>query len=99
MRRKRDNQKDTIFGEEFTHPEQDWDETDPKEVYGRVANSTYVNVRKEPSRDSDVVATLMRAAPVKILEELDQFYKIDLRKNRDTKAETGYISKDFCEVI
>lgn len=98
MRRKRN----TIFNTdsesvESTLPGQDWGETAPTKVYGRVANSTYVNVREEPSRNSPSLGVLQRGAPVEILEELDQYYKIEPMSFQ--LYAYGYISKDYCEVV
>lgn len=98
MRRKRDKIFSTDLEDvESTFPGQNWGETVPTKVYGRVANSTYVNIREEPSRSSKSMGVLQRGAPVRILEELERYYKIEPMQPK--LYSFGYISKDYCEVL
>lgn len=50
----------------------------PKTIYGTVVNCSMVNVRKEPKKDAEVVATIKRNSTVVIDQEAssNDFYKV-----------------------
>ena len=56
-----------------------------KEVYGIVTSVVGLNVREQPTIDSEKIGVLEYGAEVKILEESDDWYRI----------ESGYIFKEY----
>lgn len=76
--------------------DRDWGDSDAK--YGRVINSAYVNVREDPEKYSKILLKLQRYCPVKILKDVGQYYLVSVSTHIDTSV-TGYILKDYCEVI
>lgn len=69
----------------------------PRIRKGVIANSRAVNVRKGPSPSSDVVQVLDRGDKVKILDEIQGYYKIQIEDETSIKNEIGYVSLDFCK--
>lgn len=51
-----------------------------------------LNVRKEPSKSSDILTVIKKDTSVRILGEVDGFYKVYV------KTLHGYCVKDFIEV-
>lgn len=64
--------------------------TGPETKNGTVANSLYVNVRKEPSYESDVLEVLRKGDKVIVLGKSGDFYKVSTSVNK-----IAYISSDF----
>ena len=56
-----------------------------KEVYGIVTSVVGLNIREQPTIDSEKIGVLEYGAEVKILEESDDWYRI----------ESGYIFKEY----
>lgn len=64
--------------------------TGPETKNGTVANSLYVNVRKEPSYESDVLEVLRKGDKVIVLGKSGEFYKVSTSVNK-----IAYISSEF----
>lgn len=64
--------------------------TGPETKNGTVANSLYVNVRKEPSYESDVLEVLRKGDKVIVLGKSGEFYKVSTSINK-----IAYISSEF----
>lgn len=56
-------------------------------------NTSMLNVRKEASKTSEIVNIISKDTTVKVLEELDEFFKVRL----DNETE-GYCVKDFITI-
>ena len=57
---------------------------------GYVSDRLILNFRQGPDTASDVIKTLKSDTPVIILEEKNEFYKIELQSN-----ETGWVEKNY----
>lgn len=64
--------------------------TGPETKNGTVVNSLYVNVRKEPSYESDVLEVLRKGDKVIILGKSGEFYKVSTSVNK-----IAYIFSEF----
>lgn len=64
----------------------------PETRNGKVVNSLFVKVRKEPSFDSEVIKVLGKGDKVNIIDIVGDFYKISI--DEDSVA---YIASDFIE--
>lgn len=92
----------------FTSVDYDGNSTIPGEIWewpdletvraGRVIGAVLINVRDKPSRDGVELKKLRRYAPVSIIGEEGEYFKINLSKS-DEEPLIGFIHKDFCEVI
>lgn len=63
----------------------------PQTKNGIVRNSIFVNIRKEPNLESEVLDTVRRGTKVTITDIVGSFYKILLGED------VGYISKIYVE--
>lgn len=68
----------------WLHPGYTWART------GYVTDRLILNFRQAPDNTSDVIKALTSDTPVVILEETDEFYKIELES-----SETGWVDKRF----
>lgn len=66
--------------------------TGPETKNGIIKGSMYVNVRREPWVDENVLEVLRQGDKVKILGSVDGFYKVST-----STYKIAYISKDFVE--
>ena len=66
--------------------------TGPETKHGIIKGSMYVNVRREPWVDENVLEVLRLGDKVRILGAVDGFYKVST-----TAHKIAYISKDFVE--
>lgn len=66
--------------------------TGPETKNGTVVNSLYVNVRKEPSYESDVLEILRKGDKVIVLGKSGEFCKVSTNINK-----IAYISSEFIE--
>lgn len=66
--------------------------TGPETKNGIIKGSMYVNVRREPWVDENVLEVLRLGDKVKILGTVDGFYKVSTSAHK-----IAYISKDFVE--
>lgn len=62
------------------------------EKYGTLINCDLLNGRKEPNSNSEIILVLKKEDTIKILEELDEFYKV-LVNNKEV-----YCMKKFIEI-
>lgn len=65
---------------------------EPKTRKGIIVNSTTVNLRTEPSTNSNIVAILARGDKIQILEQNGEFYKVQTSENK-----IGFIHSNFCK--
>lgn len=65
---------------------------EPKTRKGMIVNSTTVNLRTEPSMNSDSMVILSRGDKVQILEQNGEFYKVQTSENK-----TGFVHSIFCK--
>lgn len=64
----------------------------PETINGTIVNSLLVNVRKEPSLESEVLEIVKKGDKVTILDKVKDFYKVE------TKSKIiAYISSNFVE--
>lgn len=67
--------------------------TVPEPKYGIIVNTSYVNLRRLPDPNSNVVKILNRGDQIEILEHLSNFYRVRFGEI------VGYISSKFCEEV
>lgn len=64
--------------------------------YGKVVNALWVNMRKQPTKDSRPVVTIQRGTEVEILSKVNpQWYKV----KEQLADRVGYIHSDFIEEV
>lgn len=68
-----------------------------EEKYGIVANCDLLNVRKEPNLNSEIVTVINKDQKVKIIEELDEFYKVSLIN--EIISSDSYCMKKYIKII
>lgn len=85
------NDKDVTKKEENTGTEEPVVKEDPKPLTGIVVNCDKLNVRKEPSKESDVVRIIDHDDRIDIYnnESADDFYK----------TSDGYVMKNYVKII
>lgn len=83
--------KDVTKKEEITGTEEPAVKKDPKPLTGIVVNCDKLNVRKEPSKESDVVRIIDHDDQIDIYndESTDDFYK----------TSDGYVMKEYVRVV
>lgn len=64
--------------------------TGPETINGIIINSVHVRARREPNIESDVIELLRKGDHVKILGNVDGFYKVETFANN-----IAYILSDF----
>lgn len=64
----------------------------PETKTGKIIGSVFVNVRKGPTRDAEVIGTIAKASPVTIVDKVGDFYKVTTKKYKE-----GYIFSTFVE--
>lgn len=64
-----------------------------KSLIGTITNTIWLNVRKRPVRDSEVVDLIQRGDKVEILEQLPEHYKVRVKNS----GKIGYIPSNFCK--
>lgn len=94
---------DNPYVEEDLHTgETEMDETinleEIPEVASGVVKSNKLNVRKEPSKDAEILTTLVKDTPVGInlTKSTEDFYCVDVIVN--SEMTTGYCMKEFVKV-
>lgn len=95
-RRKKDYENESILCNNFEKEETSPAEVEtpvPKTVInGKIVNTLHVNVRREPTSDSDVLEILRKGDRVKVLEKGEEFWKVSTSVHR-----IAYISSNFIE--
>ncbi len=78
-----------------------WEQADSGDVvFGRVKGAALINVRAAPDKNAEVIAQLQRFAPVRIDSEDGEYYCVTIHRPEVVDASfTGFIHKDYCEVI
>lgn len=77
-----DTEADVLSIEEKLEPEK----------YGNLVNCELLNGRKEPDPNSEIILIIKKEDEIKILEELDEFYKVSIN-NKEV-----YCMKKFIEI-
>ena len=82
----------------FVNEESSNDETisNSLEKYGIVANCDLLNVRKEPNPTSNILTVINADQKIKILEELDEFYRVLI--DDPINSYEGYCMKKFIKI-
>lgn len=68
-----------------------------EEKYGIVVNCDLLNIRKEPNLNSKIVTIMNKDQKVKIIEELDEFYKVSLIN--EIVSGDAYCMKKYIKII
>lgn len=63
-----------------------------KSKTGKLINCELLNARKEPNKNSEILFVINLKDRIKILEETNDFYKVEVGKK------TAYCMKEFIEV-
>lgn len=102
------NRKDKYYGEPITEAvSEEIDkvirESSPAEVEtpvpnteknGKIANTLYVNVRKEPNLQAEVLEVLREGDQVKLLDKLPNFWEVSTSTHS-----VAYVASEFIEEV
>lgn len=71
--------------------------TEPTTENGVICNAVCVKVREAPDPSSKATAVVNAKEKVKILDQLDNYYKIEIKRPSEENPVIGYILLDFCK--
>lgn len=70
--------------------------TEPITENGIICNAVCVKVREAPDPSSEAIMVVNAKEKVKILEQVDKYYKVEIKRLEEKDPVTGYVLLDFC---